>query len=140
MPEHGHQAIRPPQESLVMKHKSVILAATTLIAMISLPAHAINDKYRQQLERSGCTQVTEATGCDINKTKAENMRSADESERTDLANFLRDSVVGQKTDSAYEALTGYGYENTGPGIWKKGKFTVALDIQNDTIKHVTVKP
>ncbi|MGL4715535.1 MAG: hypothetical protein ACRCWL_06445 [Aeromonas sp.] len=36
------------------------------------PAYAINAKYAQQLERSGCTQVSEAQGCDIHKTKAEN--------------------------------------------------------------------
>jgi hypothetical protein len=42
---------------------------------LSAPAHAINAKYRQQLERSGCTQVTEAQGCDITKTKAENAKA-----------------------------------------------------------------
>ena len=43
--------------------------------LTSAPAHAINAKYRQQLERSGCTQVTEAQGCDITKTKAENAKA-----------------------------------------------------------------
>jgi hypothetical protein len=28
--------------------------------------------YEQKLERSGCTQVSELSGCDINKSKAEN--------------------------------------------------------------------
>ncbi|ENX41764.1 hypothetical protein [Acinetobacter sp. NIPH 2100] len=35
-------------------------------------AYAIDAKYRQQLEQSGCTQVSEMQGCDINKTKQEN--------------------------------------------------------------------
>ena len=39
------------------------------------PAYAINAKYAQQLERSGCTQVSEAQGCDIHKTKAENAKA-----------------------------------------------------------------
>jgi len=43
--------------------------------LTSAPAHAINAKYRQQLERSGCTQVSEAQGCDITKTKAENAKA-----------------------------------------------------------------
>ncbi|MFO1417294.1 MAG: hypothetical protein U1E83_01355 [Methylotetracoccus sp.] len=43
--------------------------------LASAPAHAINAKYRQQLERSGCTQVTEAQGCDITKSKAENAKA-----------------------------------------------------------------
>jgi hypothetical protein len=35
-------------------------------------AYAIDAKYRQQLEQSGCTQVSEAQGCDLNKSKEEN--------------------------------------------------------------------
>ncbi|MDT8954060.1 hypothetical protein [Aeromonas caviae] len=34
-----------------------------------------NHKYAEQLERSGCTQVTEAQGCDIHKSKAENAKA-----------------------------------------------------------------
>ena len=39
------------------------------------PAHAINATYAKQLERSGCTQVSEAQGCDIHKSKAENAKA-----------------------------------------------------------------
>lgn len=46
------------------------VVAATLLAMPS--AHAIDPAYRAKLERSGCTQVSEMQGCDINKTKAEN--------------------------------------------------------------------
>ncbi len=45
------------------------------VLLTSAPAHAINAKYRQQLERAGCTQVSEAQGCDITKTKAENAKA-----------------------------------------------------------------
>ena len=55
-----------------MKSK-LILAAAVLFASTS--AHAIDEKYRQKLERSGCTQVSELQGCDINKTKAENAKA-----------------------------------------------------------------
>lgn len=52
------------------------IALTSLIALIAqTPAYAINAKYRQQLERSGCTQVSEAQGCDIHKSKAENAKA-----------------------------------------------------------------
>ena len=44
-------------------------------AVMSFSAHAIDKEYRKMLERSGCTQVTEAQGCDINKTKAENAKA-----------------------------------------------------------------
>lgn len=42
-------------------------------AVAAAPAYAINAHYRAQLERSGCTQISDGDGsCDINKTKAEN--------------------------------------------------------------------
>lgn len=49
-----------------------LIAATALLLHSS--AFAINAKYAQQLERSGCTQVSEAQGCDIHKSKAENAK------------------------------------------------------------------
>jgi hypothetical protein len=56
-----------------MKTPSLVIACIALLAATS--AHAIDAKYRHLLERSGCTQVTEAQGCDIHKTKAENAKA-----------------------------------------------------------------
>jgi hypothetical protein len=56
-----------------MKKKFAIAIAAVLSVHTS--AYAINAKYRQQLERSGCTQVSEAQGCDITKTKEENAKA-----------------------------------------------------------------
>lgn len=56
-----------------MSRNAALIVTLTLLGMA--PAHAINAKYAQQLERSGCTQVTEAQGCDIHKTKAENAKA-----------------------------------------------------------------
>lgn len=55
-----------------MKNKLILAAA---VLLVSTSAQAIDEKYRQKLERSGCTQVSEAQGCDINKTKAENAKA-----------------------------------------------------------------
>lgn len=55
-----------------MKNTMILVAAALFI---STSAHAIDEKYRQKLERSGCTQVSEMDGCDINKTKAENAKA-----------------------------------------------------------------
>jgi hypothetical protein len=52
-----------------------ILPALAILLLVQSPAHAINDKYRKQLEKSGCTQVSELQGCDIHKTKAENAKA-----------------------------------------------------------------
>jgi hypothetical protein len=56
-----------------MKIKCLSLAAVALL--MQAPAHAINARYAQQLERSGCTQASELHGCDIKKTKAENAKA-----------------------------------------------------------------
>ena len=56
-----------------MKINVLLIVAIALLSSVS--AHAINAKYREQLERSGCTQVSEAQGCDITKTKAENAKA-----------------------------------------------------------------
>ncbi len=56
-----------------MKRNVFLLASVCLL--LNTPAYAINAKYAQQLERSGCTQVSEAQGCDITKSKAENAKA-----------------------------------------------------------------
>jgi len=56
-----------------MKKKLAIAIAAVLSVHTS--AYAINAKYRQQLERSGCTQVSEAQGCDITTTREENAKA-----------------------------------------------------------------
>ncbi|WP_077048033.1 hypothetical protein [Pseudomonas sp. KK4] len=52
-----------------------ILPALIVLITAQAPAYAINDKYRKQLEASGCTQVSETQGCDIHKSKAENAKA-----------------------------------------------------------------
>ncbi|WP_421231034.1 hypothetical protein [Aeromonas sp. 603079] len=56
-----------------MSRNAALLITLTLLGIA--PAYAISAKYAEQLERSGCTQVTEAQGCDIHKTKAENAKA-----------------------------------------------------------------
>lgn len=123
-----------------MKIKSLLILSVTMMAVLSSPAHAITEKYRKQLERSGCTQITDGNGCDITKTKAENTNSAPASDKKELEEFLHDSVVNQKTDDAYQALQGYGYVSTKPATWKKGNITVVLDIKNDIVKYAIILP
>lgn len=50
-------------------------ALTILVLSVQSSAFAINAKYAQQLERSGCTQISEGQGCDITKTKADNAKA-----------------------------------------------------------------
>ncbi len=56
-----------------MKTPSLLAAGIVLLASSS--AQAIDAHYRRLLERSGCTQISEAQGCDINKTRKENAKA-----------------------------------------------------------------
>ncbi|BAQ76649.1 uncharacterized protein POS17_4955 [Pseudomonas sp. Os17] len=53
----------------------IVWPALAILLVAQSPAYAINEKYRQQLEQSGCTQMTELQGCDIHKSKAENAKA-----------------------------------------------------------------
>jgi hypothetical protein len=53
----------------------IILPALAILLTAQSPAYAINDKYRKQLQQSGCTQVSETQGCDIHKNQAENAKA-----------------------------------------------------------------
>lgn len=55
--------------------KRVPISAAVLCLLMQAPAFAIDAKYRQKLENSGCTQLSELQGCDINKSKAENAKA-----------------------------------------------------------------
>lgn len=46
-----------------------------LLALLAVPAQAIDPGYARQLERSGCTQMSELQGCDIRRSRAENERA-----------------------------------------------------------------
>lgn len=62
-------------------NKTWLFTTLTLALVAAAPAHAISAKYREQLERSGCTQMTDGTTCDIHKTKAENAAAAQRQQR-----------------------------------------------------------
>lgn len=64
----------------------IILPTLALLLLVQSPAYAINAKYRQQLEQSGCTQVSELQGCDIQKSKAENAKAGFSNPAADNAN------------------------------------------------------
>lgn len=49
--------------------------ALSMGLLFGTSAQAINAQYAKQLERSGCTQMSELQGCDIRKTQAENVKA-----------------------------------------------------------------
>lgn len=58
-----------------MSNRLTWAVSACLLAHAPAPAHAINATYAKQLERSGCTQVSETQGCDIHKTRAANAKA-----------------------------------------------------------------
>lgn len=46
-----------------------------LLGLLAVPAQAIDPGYARQLERAGCTQMSELQGCDIRRSRAENERA-----------------------------------------------------------------
>lgn len=79
-----------------MKKLMMIVICATLAAT---PAHAINAHYRAQLERSGCTQISDGDGsCDITKTKAENAAQHDQT--TTIHDPMRAATFSSSTVNA----------------------------------------
>lgn len=56
--------------------QTLLRCAPVFALLMTTASHAINAEYAKKLERSGCTQISEGQGCDINKTKAENAKAA----------------------------------------------------------------
>jgi hypothetical protein len=73
----------------------IVISAAVAVA----PAYAINAHYRAQLERSGCTQISDGDGsCDINKTKAEN--AAQNEQKKTVQDPMREASFSSDTVNA----------------------------------------
>ncbi|WP_333010354.1 hypothetical protein [Kluyvera sichuanensis] len=123
--------------------KNKLFGLVVVLATLSTsPAYAISAHYRAQLEKSGCTQVTDGNGtCDIHKTKAQNQaaaRAPSVQDKNEITQFLNDSVIGQSVDDAYPALEGYGWESSAPLVWLKGNHKLKLKLHGNTIIEATL--
>ncbi len=97
-----------------------LIRFATFMALSSATASfAINAQYAKQLERSGCTQLTELQGCDIHKTKAEN------------ATFI---TIKQAQPASVNAMEKGEKKRSTPyaGNW------IALDHKGDTVAKIHI--
>jgi uncharacterized protein len=85
--------------------KRTFLLAASLWLLTLTAAHAIDAKYRQKLERSGCTQISESQGCDINKTREENAK----------AGFTNDAVAPAAAKTTPAAKPSFDCAKARPG-------------------------
>ena len=93
--------------------KKLLIVSVGAVLLANTPAHAIDAKYREKLERSGCTQVTEMQGCDINKTKAENAKAgfgASSDEKHASAPHYKD-LAGKDSTKAIDVMANRGFKD-----------------------------
>lgn len=106
-----------------MTSKCAIALGISLLYATS--AQAINATYAKQLERSGCTQMSELQGCDITKSKAENAK----------AGFAKEAPAG---------TTGAGPKTPYAGNWvaknTDGRQVATIRIDNRERVWVNGKP
>ncbi len=131
--------------------KKVIISALTLAAMMVAPAHAISDKYRAQLERSGCTQLTDGNGCDIHKTKAQNAAAAAKNAPKAVATPAltakqqysqiigeAESVLKMQSDTAKDYLVKKGWRHQSNGDWSKAGHQLRLVEEDGVVKNAQI--
>ncbi len=108
--------------------KKIMVSVLALTALAAMPAQAINAKYREQLERSGCTEMTAGVSCDINKTKAQNAKqtpkAAAKPKLTASQQYGQivgeaETILGMKGIAAEEFLVEKGWRQQSNGDWKK---------------------
>lgn len=121
--------------------KKLLISAVVLATLAALPAHAISQKYREQLERSGCTQVTDGNGCDITKSKEWNRKHAPVQAATSAPTAKQqysqivgeaETLPGMKGARAESYLTGHGWRQAANGDWSKAGHTLRL-VEEDGI-------
>lgn len=126
-----------------MKIKLNYLTATLVVGCVfSHPALAISEAYRAQLEKSGCTQVSEANGtCDIHQAS---QHTADHSEAShrhgqadseaarEVAGELTSHLVGKFQGQAVDYMKGEGWKtmNDEHSRWSKAGFIAILKMSS----------
>lgn len=118
-----------------------LLGGVIMSAMI--PAHAISEAYRRQLEQSGCTQLSEANGCDIHQSKAQNHRVAEKPSSVLVS--VKQHITGRELASAVSWLTHHGWRQSDEDpltFWNAAKKTgigLTVNKERNTVSDVKTK-
>lgn len=119
-----------------MKNKIAVVLAVTL-AGLAFNANAISAGYRAQLERSGCTQVTDGHGCDIHKTKAQNQKAGGGKTSLRAVSAYTESMIGADIGNAADALLADGWK-ANQGDWFKGGHQIRLVVEAGKVVNAQV--
>lgn len=128
-----------------MMNKTLMMVATVGLVggMFSLPASAISEAYRAQLEKSGCTQVSEANGtCNTHLTKKQNQHAQSQADRRtgpadpkaarEVARDIDSNIAGKYQGQAvdYMHATGWRPLNEEETRWEKSGFIAEFDLKS----------
>lgn len=115
--------------------------AVVVGAMFSQSAFAISEAYRAQLEKSGCTQVSEANGtCNTKHTRKQNQLAQSQADRRngpaepvaarEVAREVDSNIAGKYQGQAvdYMRATGWHPLNEEQTRWKKSGFFAEFDM------------
>lgn len=123
-----------------MKKTLMMIAAAAIAgSFFSLPASAISQAYRAQLEESGCTQVSEANGtCNIKHSKKQNEQSqasqrhgaADSQASGEVARDIDTHIAGKYQGQAVDYMHAEGWQplNEEETRWQKAGFIAEFDM------------
>lgn len=125
-------------------NKKLMIIATMALAggMFSQSASAISEAYRAQLEKSGCTQVSEANGtCNPAHSRKQNQHTQSEADRRsgpaepqaarEVAREIDSNIAGKYQGQAvdYMRATGWQPMNEEQTRWKKAGFIAEFNMQ-----------
>lgn len=112
-----------------------VMVMTASLCMVT-PAHAISRAYRAQLERSGCSQMTDAAGtCDITRTKAQNRANNLNAQPHSLR---IDHMIGKSIDEVASQLIAGGWKATG-GRWYHDNRVLTLTVAANLVTAVSLE-
>ncbi len=101
-----------------------------VLLLTSSQALAISEGYRQQLRNSGCTQMTDGSGCDIRLSKSQNEANAAKQKHLSLNQIAREiePVIGMRSNVADEYLFNRGWRTYGENEYIKAGWKIRLVI------------
>ena len=124
-----------------------MIIAAVLTTVATLPAHAINQKYREQLERSGCTQVTDGNGCDSTKSKEWNRQHVSaKAAKPDLTVKQpygqivgeAETILGMKGVKSESYLIQHGWRQMAEGDWSKAGHTLRVIEEDGVVRNAQI--
>lgn len=127
--------------------KKLLISAVVLAGVAALPAHAISQKYREQLERSGCNQMTDGHGCDITKSKEWNRKHAPAQAATPALTAKQqygqivgeaETILGMKGIKSESYLVEHGWRQTTNGDWSKAGHLLRVMEEDGVVRNAQI--